>query len=80
MSGVKVARISSGRFCGTTGSIFSLQTEKARDAKTSRPKVRMVGDGADLPIGAMKVGNSTGAKGQNQNRWCLGQLSNKEEP
>ncbi len=80
VSGVKVARILSWLFCGTTGTILLHVNRKAQDAKTSRLIVGKVADGADLSVRAMKAGNSAGAKGQSQYGKCYGQLRNKDEP
>ena len=80
VSGVKVARILSGHLCETAGNILLHANRKAQDAKTSRPKIGMASDGADLSVGALKAGNVAGAKGQSQYRGYFGQLTCEDEP
>lgn len=43
-----------------------MQTEKAQDAETLRPKVGRLFDGTDEVVRAMNAGNSAGAKDLDQ--------------
>lgn len=80
VSGVQVARLLSGRFCGTTGTILLHANRKAQGVGIPRLKIGMAADGADLSVRAMKAGNTAGAKGQSQYGGYYGQLRSEDEP